>query len=283
MKDTYSLTSEKLEVVFNNNFNKESFSALSVSEYNLLMGAIGKLRNKGIERVSIPLEECLILTDNIARSPGELASLTGRTWEKIKGVSYEVRSSDDKSSGGVSLFSYFLYDSESEELQISINPDLAYFVNHFERGNYTSFNHKEFRQVSTTYSKSLFKLLSQYKETGYYVVKSEELRALLGCPKSYNTGRFHKIVLDPSIKEVSNVFKDLQVDKIKRGNKIVRYEFKFKKIKNNKEWDEGFRNQKSAKKSERTVKEVNPTYAKQEDGDMSMEEYAHEVEKLFVK
>jgi plasmid replication initiation protein len=73
----------------------------------------------------------------------------------------------------------------------------------------------------------------QFQSTGFYVVKIEEFRELLDVPKSYRMSDIDKQVLNLSIKELSEYFKDLTVKKIKarKGNKIDRLEFTFSGLK----------------------------------------------------
>lgn len=104
--------------------------------------------------------------------------------------------------------------------------------------------------------KKFFELLSQYKETGLYIISLSKLKTLLGFviydfeaePKQLNLfdeGReptkeflktwydFRKVFLDPAVNEInSNTSLDisnLEYITIKKGTKIVSLEFTFKK------------------------------------------------------
>ena len=51
----------------------------------------------------------------------------------------------------------------------------------------------------------MFRLLKQYKHTGYMKIKIEDFRERLDIPKSYRMSNISQFVLTPIIKELSNI------------------------------------------------------------------------------
>ncbi len=75
----------------------------------------------------------------------------------------------------------------------------------------------------------MFRLLKQYKHTGYMKIKIEDFRERLDIPESYRMSNINQFVLTPIIKELSPIFNNLNINKIKakKGRKIEWLEFTF--------------------------------------------------------
>lgn len=124
-----------------------------------------------------------------------------------------------------------------DSLSIELNPSAIDIFRNL-KNNFTSFELFQFKALKSSYSKSLFRFLSQYSSTGIYSVDYQEFRKLLGSPEAYNYALFNANVLKPSIKEVSKFFEGLKLDVIRHRDELGRLTpktlvFKFKKIQNN--------------------------------------------------
>lgn len=238
-QSNYELLVNNLTVVFNNDFNKETISGLTISEHNLLFGLIGKLKKRGLEEVQLSFREASALMNQKEFRTTVLIEVVDSLWEKIKKTDYklyvEARNGPQK-AGGVLLFSYLSADKEDSLIRLKLNPDLEYFLNSFEKGSYTSLRLRDFHQTQNKYGKSLYKILAQFRSTGYFIVSREDLRYKLDCPLSYDLRKFHTRVLNPAIKSISEFFPELKLEKIKSGRKIIRYVFSFKKGENPNHW-----------------------------------------------
>ena len=100
--------------------------------------------------------------------------------------------------------------------------------------NFTRFELAEFVSLKSSYSKGLYRLLKQFRTTGYYEVPIEDFRRLLDVPKSYRMSDINKTILTPALTELSDIFPELQCEKIKRavagsrGVSVVKLIFSFK-------------------------------------------------------
>lgn len=263
MSNEFEITTENLMVVFSNVFNEEVIRGLTTREHNLLMGIIGKLKEKGLEEVSISFDEIRALIQDSEERPHEIISLSNSLWEKVKMTDYTLyvqRKSGPQKAGGVMLFSYLSIDEVTEEIQIMMNPALEYFVNSFsQNGNYSSIRFRDFQLTTNKYGKLLLKLLSQYSSTGFYKVGKDRLLELLDSPKSYDIRKFHTRVLNPALKDVDPFFKGLKLKKIKKGTKITHYQFTFTPQNKNKKYNPNL-------KEEMKRKDVTPKQASEFDG-----------------
>ncbi|MDU5577632.1 MAG: RepB family plasmid replication initiator protein, partial [Pseudomonas aeruginosa] len=78
-------------------------------------------------------------------------------------------------------------------------------------------------------SKHMFRILKQYKHTGYVKIKIDDFRERLDIPNSYRMTNINQKVLAPIIKELGFIFNNLNINKIKakKGRKIEWLEFTF--------------------------------------------------------
>ena len=91
------------------------------------------------------------------------------------------------------------------------------------------FELKEMTHLKSTYSKNMFRLLKQYKHTGYFKIQINDFRERLDIPSSYRMTHINQKVLTPIINELNFIFKNLHINKIKakKGRKIEYLEFTF--------------------------------------------------------
>ncbi|WP_144487898.1 replication initiation protein, partial [Bacillus subtilis] len=73
---------------------------------------------------------------------------------------------------------------------------LKYILNSITN-NFTKFELKEMTNLKSTYSKNMFRILKQYKHTGYMKIKIDDFRERLDVPKSYRMTDINKNVLKP--------------------------------------------------------------------------------------
>lgn len=124
-----------------------------------------------------------------------------------------------------------------ESLSVELNPSAIDIFRNL-KNNFTSFELFQFKALKSSYSKSLFRFLSQYASTGIYSVDYKEFRSLLGSPEAYNYALFNANILKPAIKEVSKFFEGLKLDVVRHRDGLGRLvpktlTFKFKKTQHN--------------------------------------------------
>lgn len=125
------------------------------------------------------------------------------------------------------LFTGYKINKNDKLVDITINAQYQYILNELSK-NFTVFELQEFNALVSSYSKNMFRLLKQYKSTGFYKVSIEEFRRLLDIPESYNMSKISVKVIDPIEKELSNYFEEFRVEKLKVGRFIKFLQFSFK-------------------------------------------------------
>ncbi|MCY1577370.1 RepB family plasmid replication initiator protein, partial [Staphylococcus pettenkoferi] len=119
-------------------------------------------------------------------------------------------------------------DLDEECLSISINSDLKHILNSIT-ADFTKFELREMTHLKSTYAKNMFRLLKQYKHTGYVKMNLDDFKNRLDVPKTYQMNDITKRVLKPIVNELSAIFNNLSINKIKakKGRKIEWLEFTF--------------------------------------------------------
>lgn len=127
------------------------------------------------------------------------------------------------------LFPTFAIDLENQILTVSVNQDFKFILNEITK-NFTRFDLKEFIEIDGKYTKTLYRLLKQYRSTGYYEVSIENFKSIMDCPKSYNNKQFMQNIVSPAIKNLQKYFQNLKCESKyahKRGKPVTGYIFSF--------------------------------------------------------
>lgn len=114
------------------------------------------------------------------------------------------------------LFKEFITDTQECTLTVSVWEETRYILNDISN-NFTRFELNEFIKLESKYSKRLYKLLKQYRTTGYYYTSKEQLYKDLDIPESYANNDFNKRALKPAIEECQKYIKELKYDTVKIG------------------------------------------------------------------
>ncbi|WP_232782727.1 replication initiation protein [Macrococcoides caseolyticum] len=126
------------------------------------------------------------------------------------------------------LFTYYEIDTKEKYIEISLNPELEHILNNLT-GNFTRFELQELTGIKSSYSKHMFRLLKQFRKTGYLKIEINDFRDRLDVPESYRMTDINKRVLNPIMRDLSTIFEGLNINKIKKGKSIKYLEFRFKK------------------------------------------------------
>ncbi|EFF30799.1 replication Protein A, partial [Enterococcus faecium U0317] len=93
------------------------------------------------------------------------------------------------------------------------------------------FSLTEFRDLNSSYAKTMFRLLKQYRTQGWAEFSKEDFLELLDIPKSYRQTNINQFVLKPIKEELTPLFKGLTIRKKYgkgRGKPVIGYRFTWK-------------------------------------------------------
>ena len=185
-----------------------------------------KLKEQETRKVTIPFEELKYLSNYYTRSQERFINDLEHVYDKMLNLTYIER--NGRSFEKFVLFTSYKVDLDEEILSISVNSDLKHILNSIT-ADFTKFELREMTHLKSTYAKNMFRLLKQYKHTGYVIMNLADFKNRLDIPKTYQMNDITKRVLKPIINELSSIFDNLNINKIKakKGRKIEWLEFTF--------------------------------------------------------
>lgn len=212
-------------VKYANELNSVSFRNFNSREFNIFFGIISRMRDRGNESVTFTFDDLRNLAGYKQHTSMFVKDLTN-TYSKM--LELNMWYEDEEVYRAWNLFTGFEIQKKKETVTVKVNPELSGVLN--ELVNWTRFNLEQFASLRSTYSKTVFRLLKQYRVTGQRTFSTDEFRRLLDVPSSYDTSNINKRVLKPIKEELPAYFKGLGIKKIRkgRGGKIVGYKFTWK-------------------------------------------------------
>lgn len=244
-------------IKYHNDFNRVKLPALTELEQDLLFTILAKVKDKGsgnmIElfpndlKINERLNSRQYLTDvmdslktkffkanfrEIIETETEIIDKTINLFQEMQ-IHYVKRNPDDG------------YDTNKlfNRVVLIVNPRFAYLVNEITQ-NFTVFELSEFVSLNGKYTKTLYRLLKQFRTTGKVYFKWEDFLELMDIPKYKQIGEIERDILKPAIKELTRErhlfdqirtpFKNLTYEKKKqkgtrgRGGKVIGITFTFK-------------------------------------------------------
>lgn len=215
-------------VVYHNEMNLVPLRNFTPVELDLLFAMCNKLKEQEDHVIRINFKDLKQLShyDENTRNLKRFISDLTRVYDKMLTITYKIETASKIKK--FVLFHTYEIDKENRYIEISTSPDLKYILNNIT-SNFTKFELEEFSKLKSSYSKNMYRLLKQYKHTGYFKIKTEDFRDRLDIPESYRMTNITQKVLKPIVDELSSVFPNLQINKIKaqKGRKIAYIEFLF--------------------------------------------------------
>lgn len=227
-------------VKYHNNLNSVVFGKFNANEMNLFFSIISKLKDKSEDTVIFSWNELKDLSRYKPTATQRFVSDLDKTYKKMLELNYGqtfVKKNRLTYSRFV-LFTSFHIDCDLNDdgdldastgiVAIKINPELRHILNDLEQ--WTQYSLEEFIKLKSTYSKTIFRLLKQFRTTGYLKLSVEEFREQLDIPNSYRMSHINQKVISVAEKELNAHFKNLKINKIKakkKGAPVVAIEFRW--------------------------------------------------------
>lgn len=272
----------KSEIVVHNEFNEVSMRQWTAKEMDLFIAIVSKVMNKKQDVVTLDTEELRTIISekkNLDRWKETVVSVVNKIGE-LKYHSYT-----DKAYSLVFPFSKFDVFFDEKKIEIKVSEHFEKIVNVIlKNGEFTFYELEEFVQIKSTYAKTMYRHLKQWRTTGKAEFPIERFREMLDVPESYTSGEVTRRVVFQIMKELSPFFEDLKYEVIKgsgRGTPIKSYVFKFKKQSGLPYQTENVINTTASPKPKKTTKKTNvPKWSNSdyknetsEDKKLVMEEY----------
>lgn len=213
-------------VKYNNKMNEMAFQDFNSSELDVFFAICSKVKDKGTERVDFEFEELKELANIKPKSAEMFLDIVRGTYRKLLRLEMETLVESNKLLG-FNLFNEYLVDLENNVVSITVNERFDWMLNRLS-ANFTRFELEEFTNLKSIYAKECYRRIKQFKTTGLWKVSMPDFREYLSVPKSYTLTKMDQAVFEPIKRELSPMFKDLKIKKIKarkRGNPVVALEF----------------------------------------------------------
>lgn len=211
-------------VKYHNDLNTIIMRKWSPEEMNFFFTIIAKVREQGTKLMKFNSDELRELASNdlhLDRWTQTMRSVAS----KVVDLKYYERT--DCSFAIMNLFSYFRVEESEKSVEIEVSSKFEYIVNRLE-AQFTMYELKEFTRIKSTYAKTMYRLLKQWRMVGKREFSLEEFKTLLDTPKAYKTSEIDRAVVKPILKELTPFFKDLKVKKVKaktKGTPVKSYIF----------------------------------------------------------
>lgn len=217
-------------VKYENELNELNFCNLSAQDYNVFMVLCSKMKDKDTEKVTFTYQDIQQLAHITIHSNDEFVNALKRMNKRLSEVNCTIETETDIDS--FNLFPTFRISKLTQTLTVSINPDFKHLLNNITN-NFTRFDLGEFVSLKSKYSKSLYRMLKQYRSTGKRYMAIDDIREKLDIPKKYENRRIVNLIINPSIKELRKLeaFKDLKciAKRAEHGHNVIGYTFYFDK------------------------------------------------------
>lgn len=227
-------------VQYHNDFNTVPLRGFNEREKRIVMALLHEVKGKDTQAVQLDFETLrgLIGWDDKKgkRNSTEFVKYLETLSDKIMTLRGTLRSESGLRVVKFSLFPTFIIDGEkTNTLKVSINPEFKYLTNLFDM--FTAFELEDYNRLSTSYGQELYRLIKQFRTSGFYRVKIEDLRHLLSVPKSYTNAKMDQVVFSKTtVTDLSNAFSNFKIKQERgagRGRPIIGYTFTFDKEKPN--------------------------------------------------
>jgi replication protein len=211
-------------VKYHNDLNTIIMRKWSPEEMNFFFTIIAKVREQGTKLMKFNSDELRELASNdlhLDRWAQTMKSVA----TKVVDLKYYERT--DCSFAIMNLFSYFRVEESEKSVEIEVSSKFEYILNKLE-AQFTMYELKEFTRIKSTYAKTMYRLLKQWRMVGKREFSLEEFKTLLDTPKAYKTSEIDRAVVKPILKELTPFFKDLKVKKVKaktKGTPVKSYIF----------------------------------------------------------
>ncbi|MDT2843020.1 replication initiation protein [Vagococcus lutrae] len=218
-------------VKYHSELNTIPLRKFSPVQMNLFFSIVSRMRDKGQNKVTFTFEQLKDLSDYKATANNRFIDDLEQTYDKLMDLRFGRRSADGLQRERFVLFNQFKIDGKAEipYAEIQIHEQAVPLLNNLEE--WVRYSLQQFNELQSSYSKTMFRLLKQFRTTGYAYFSKDDFQELLDVPKSYRESNINQFVLKPIKEELTPIFTGLTIKKKYgkgRGKPVIGYQFSFK-------------------------------------------------------
>ena len=218
-------------VKYHTELNTIPLRKFSPVEMNLFFSIVSRMRDKGEQTVRFSFDQLKDLSDYKATANSRFIDDIYSTYEKILSLRFGNRSANGLNRSMFVMFTQFeiVGDTDEPYVDIKLFEKAIPLLNGFDE--WVRYSLKQFNELQSSYSKTMFRLLKQFRTTGYAYFSKEDFSELLDIPKSYRESDINKNIFKPIKEELTPLFRGLTIKKKYgkgRGKPVIGYQFSFK-------------------------------------------------------
>ena len=210
-------------VKYHNDLNTVVMRTWTAEEMNFFFTILTKAKEQGLKKLVFDTDELKSLASSSRKYRWEETITTAV--KKIGQLTYFEQT--ERKFRVMTLFEIFEVDLEKRTIEVKVSANFDYILNKLET-HFTRYELEEFTSIRSTYAKTMYRILKQWRTLGKKEFAIEDLKRILDMPTSYKSSEIDRAVIKPIIQQLSPYFEDLKVKKIKsnkRGNPVLGYEF----------------------------------------------------------
>lgn len=215
-------------VIYKDELNTVPLRNFNSKEMDLFFSICSQMRNRGLEIITFDFEELRELSDYKYTAYDRFIKDIEGVYDKLIQLNIKIGTATEFTK--FVLFTEYTVSVKNETVTIQVNNKFKNILNDIF-GGFTKFELEEFTMLNSSYSKTAYRLLKQFRSTGYYIVQIDEFKRLFDIPESYQMNNIDQRVLNPIKKELPEYFKNLEITKLRGRGKRKRFvehiEFKF--------------------------------------------------------
>lgn len=231
-------------VKYHNDLNTVPMRKWTREQMNFFFAIIAKLRDESTREVEFDKYGLAELARYTITHNERFEDTMEKLVKNISQIHYIERTNNSLEL--MNLFSRFRVewadDLSEMSVKVKVTEEFEYVVNQLNV-EFTAYELEEFTQIKSTYAKTMYRLLKQWRTVGKKEYSIADFKRLLDTPDYYGPSEIDKNILKPILKELPQFFAGLKVKKIKsnkRGTPVIAYEFSFQKEKSDKWIDKKF-------------------------------------------
>jgi len=218
-------------VKYDSELNTIPLRKFSPVEMNLFFSIVSRMRDKSDDIVHFSFYDLKELSNYKMTATKAFVKDLENTYDKLMELKFSNRSASGLSVEKFRMFTRFKINGDSSEpyVEIQVHDMALPLLNNLEQ--WVRYSLTEFRDLSSGYSKTMFRLLKQFRTTGYAYFTKEDFNEILDIPKSYRETNINQYVIKPIKEELTPLFRGLTIKKKYgngRGKPVIGYQFSFK-------------------------------------------------------
>ena len=224
-------------VKHHNDLNTIPMRKWSKEEMDFFFAIIAKLRDEGTKEITFDKRSLAELANYSVRTNKAYEQVIDQLSDNVLNITYLEKTETTLNGKSaylkrrMNLFSQFdskwTKDLSELEIKVKVSENYEYVLNQLN-SEFTSYELAEFTQIRSTYAKTLYRLLKQWRTIGKKEFQIDEFKRLLDMPDYYKPSHINKNVLNYARKELPQFFPNLKIKSIKsnkKGTPVIAYEF----------------------------------------------------------